>query len=424
MSGIAPLLFFTSRRAFAFCKFNNSKNSGIRVFYFIALAVLLSCFPSAYISSQDAGKFPPEFEKLLNSSPEDRKFNIIVVMSAKYTFPPYSVSVKEQRDYIRKKRLEELRTFSANDQKNLMEFLAAEEKSSKGSVSDIKTNAVKNLIALAATRKVIVEKLARRDDVAFIIPYDETYFSDDNVTDANLNIVDYSRDYQSALDRLKDANPLARRAAINYLGRLKNPDLVKPLVAALSDEDPLVRRTAVEALANFRNDNDKTVERAILDVLKKETDVSVKISAIRTAGELGSSVFFGETIKTLARDQFAIYRGESIKALAKLRPITESARRLIVASVSDEAEGVRIAAMEAASRNSFQEALPAIVANLSDPVALVRRSACEALGRLGTKSEHVALLEKIALNDAENSVRVEAANSAELIKSRIRSQSR
>jgi len=394
------------------------------IFCLDAVSLLIKCFlvfasvftPPQYIYPSE-GKLSPELETAISSAKSpNEKFRVIIIMSARYTFAPYTVSVKEQRDYIYKKRIEELKSFAASDQKNIIEFLE-KEKSTGGVDGEIKSNLIKNFVSATISAFVIKEKIVKRDDVSFILLYDDKIFSDQNVSDAALNILDYSRDYQSALNRLNDANPLMRRTAINYLGRLKNPDSIKPLLNTLSDEDPLVRRTAVEALANFKGD--QSVINAILSVLKKETDVSVKISAIRAAGEIGSGAFV-ETLKNLATDQFAIYRAEAIKSLARISPSSESVMRIVIKAISDEAEGVRIAAMDVASRNNYQMAVPNIISNITDPVALVRRASCEALGRLGTKQEHIELLEKIALEDGDNTVRVEAANAAELIRSRMK----
>ncbi len=282
----------------------------------------------------------------------------------------------------------------------------------------MRSNRIKNQIAFSATADVIKD-LARRDDIALIFPYDEVKFAEENVTDAELNIIDYTRDFDAAFSRLSDANPTARRNAILFIARQQTPESLKAIIGVLYDDDVLVRRTAVEALGRLEGAW-PSARAAVAEFLKKETDVGAKISAIRAAGDLGgtSSV---ETLRKLAVDPYAIYRSEAVKALGKISP--QGISSVVVPAISDEAEGVRIAAMEVAGRLRIAAGLPGIRANLSDPSTIVRRAAAWALGQTGGTSDADTLI-KMTTSDPEDYVRVEAANSVELIRSRIKSQAK
>lgn len=367
-------------------------------------------------------KITPDLAAILeNAKPQD-KIRVIASMSAKFAFRPFSVSIAEQREQIRFQRIEELKKLSSSDQASVADFFLKAVSEKKA--SDIRSNLVKNQVSFRASPDVIRE-LDRRDDVALVFPYDEAKFSDETVSDAELNIVDYTRDFAAAFKRLSDANPMARRNAILFLSRENTPETLKAIVGVLYDEDVLVRRTAVESLGRFQGLS-APARQAVAEFLKKETDVAAKISAIRAAGELGgqSSV---EVLKKLASDPYAIYRAEAVKALGKINPAGGSSRAelaaVITPAVSDEAEGVRIAAMDVAGRLQIKSLMAQVRANLSDPSSIVRRSAAWSLGQMGDAAE-IDLLLKAAASDPEDFVRVEAANSVELIRSRIKSRSR
>ncbi|PKN01754.1 MAG: hypothetical protein CVU77_02100 [Elusimicrobia bacterium HGW-Elusimicrobia-1] len=380
----------------------------------LALTFIAIASPSGLFAQQT--KTTPDLEAIMADSAPSRQIRVIASMSARYAFRPFSVSVPEQREQIRLRRVEELKEFASSDQAGVSGYLSKAAAGQKA--SDVRSNRIKNQIAFSATADVIKD-LARRDDIALIFPYDEVKFAEENVTDAELNIIDYTRDFDAAFSRLSDANPTARRNAILFIARQQTPESLKAIIGVLYDDDVLVRRTAVEALGRLEGAW-PSARAAVAEFLKKETDVGAKISAIRAAGDLGgtSSV---ETLKKLAVDPYAIYRSEAVKALGKISP--QGISSVVVPAISDEAEGVRIAAMEVAGRLRIAAGLPGIRANLSDPSTIVRRAAAWALGQTGGTSDADTLI-KMTTSDPEDYVRVEAANSVELIRSRIKSQAK
>ncbi|MDI6757133.1 MAG: HEAT repeat domain-containing protein [Endomicrobiia bacterium] len=380
----------------------------------LALMILAAPATDGLLAQQT--KITPDLAASLENAKPHDQIRVIALMSAKFSFRPFSVSIAEQREQIRLQRIEELKKFSSSDQSSVADFLLKAVSEKKASA--IRSNLVKNLVSFRAAPDVIRE-LDRRDDVALVFPYDEAKFSDETVTDAELNIVDYTRDFAAAFKRLSDANPMARRNAILFLSRENTAETLKAIAGVLYDDDVLVRRTAVEAVGRFQGS--AQARQAVAEFLKKETDVAAKISAIRAAGELGgqSSV---EILKKLAADPYAIYRAEAVKALGKINP-AGGLSAVMTSAVSDEAEGVRIAAMDVAGRLQIKSLMTQVRANLSDTSPIVRRSAAWSLGQMGDSAE-IDLLLKAAAADSEDFVRVEAANSVEIIRSRIKSRSK
>lgn len=377
----------------------------------LGLFIFLFLFLSTDLCSQ-VSKITPELQKLIETTPPGKKIPIIVVMSAKYVFPPYTVVLKEQRDEIFKERIQQLKNFNANDQKSLLSYLEENEPR----VEDVKSNLIKNYVSLKATTDLI-EALSLRDDVSFLISYDATRFSDEKLSDSDLNIVDSSKDFRTNVERLSDSNPLVRRNALIYLSNERNPQSLEHILKMINDGDPFVRRTAVESLSNFVNPRvSSRISRALIDLLRVEKDVPVKLAIIKVLGDLKhiSSV---EPLKSLLKDPYPLFRGEAVKALGKINDPTTYPH--IVSMISDEAEGVRIAAMEVSGRLRLNSAILSVVKNLKDPVASVRKVACEVLGLIGGASE-IEALESILQTEKDAEVRTVAENSLVLIRGRLR----
>ncbi len=373
--------------------------------------IFLSVFLSSHLSAQLQPKITPDLQKVLDSSPPDRKIAVMAVMSARCIFPPYTVFVKEQREQIIKERMTALRQFSRDDQTSIIKFIV------ENNAEDIRTNFVKNYVSFSAFPSEII-KVSQRDDVTYLIPLDQAKFSDEAASDSDLNIIDSTKDFRTNIERLSDANPITRRNAIIYLGSEKNEAALAHIIKMLSDENHLVRRTAVESLSNFRGT--KGVVKPLLDLLKIEKDISVKYVTIKVLGDIGSPSAV-EPLKSLLNDAYPLFRGEAVKSLGKINdPATYG---IIVNMIKDEAEGVRIDAIEVSSKLKIKTAMPLILKNLDDPVAHVRKAACAAVGHLGGADE-IKILRKKIVEEPDETVRLVAMNSIELIISRLESQRR
>lgn len=373
--------------------------------------IFLLAFLSSNLLAQLQPKITPDLQKILDETPPVRKVTVMAVMSAKCIFPPYTVVVKEQRDQIIKERINALRQFAQDDQTSIVKFLV------ESDAENTRSNLVKNYIGFSATPAVI-KKVAERDDVSYILPFDKSKFSDESVSDGDLNIIDSTKDFRTNIERLSDANPITRRNSIIYLANEKNTAALEHIIKMLSDENSLVRRTAAEALSNFRAS--KGVVPPLLGLLKTEKDVAVKYVVIKVLGDIGSASAV-EPLKSILSDPYPLFRGEAVKSLGKINdPATYG---IIVNMIKDEAEGVRIAAMEVSAKLKLKSALSLILKNLDDPVAHVRKAAYEAMGQLGGEDE-VKILRKRVIEEPDETVKSVAMNSIELIRSRLESQRR
>jgi HEAT repeat protein len=186
------------------------------------------------------------------------------------------------------------------------------------------------------------------------------------------------------LPLLEDADPNVRESAVKIAGYFGYPECVELLLERCRDEDERVRRAAVEHLPFLE---DERATPALLRALRDETpkvraaaagamalaeDPEVSAALIEALGDEDSWVRYFAA-RSLGRQKFA----ESTDALA------EVAR-------DDNANHVRIAAVEALGRIGGETAISAVASLLkSDDPDLVR-VATEAFGKLQGKRQEAS----------------------------------
>ncbi len=372
----------------------------------LALAFILA----THLLGQQS-KIAPVFQSEIDNLSPDKKIHIIIILSAKYIFPPYTVFIKEQYEQIRKERIETIKKFYKEDQASIIALL--EENKKIGLAEQIRQNIFRNYVSCFAGKELI-KQLILRDDISYITAYDAVKFADNLLSDAELNILDSRADYRSNLERLNDANPIARRNAIIYLSKEKGEKTLLSIIKMLSDENSLVRRTAVDALISFKEQK-SLFSKPLMELLKNEKDVAVKISAIKAVGQI-EILAASDLLKPLLKDQYPIYRAEALKSIGKLKD--PEIGRYVIALISDEAEGVRIAAMDMASSMKMKSALAPAAKNLSDPVAKVRLSAATLFGAVGG-SEELNILSNSAASERDPEIKDAMAVAVENIRRRL-----
>jgi HEAT repeat protein len=176
--------------------------------------------------------------------------------------------------------------------------------------------------------------------------------------------------YQQTLQRLaNDPDPLARTYAANALGEfLAIPGIAACATALHTDEDPRVRAAAAAALGRLNDDGGGALSLALGD-----GDASVKLAALRSAGQIGS---FSDvaTVARLATDGSAVVRRNAAELLGHLRS---------------------------------PEGFDALAAMAKDADADVREAAAHALGALHDARAR-GLLEELAKGDPNGLVRDQA----------------
>jgi HEAT repeat protein len=101
---------------------------------------------------------------------------------------------------------------------------------------------------------------------------------------------------ETLINALKeDDEPAVRMAAVSALGRLKRPELLEHLLAALQDDDPFVRLAAVQSLGK----QEKDIPIKLLIQALKDEDEDVRLAVLEVLGSLGEQVPIGAVITAL-----------------------------------------------------------------------------------------------------------------------------
>ena len=238
------------------------------------------------------------------------------------------------------------------------------------------------------------------------------------------------------LNTLTDSVVSVRTAAVEALGGLKDTMAVRALIDVLKrDTDAGVRRAAAWALGELE---DARAIPALSDALRTDTDVEVRRNAAHSLGSIEDARAVPALTEVLRRDKDPLVRRAIVEALSSIEdpssatalfPVLKDSdpdmRRAaaealgsienvnsveeLLPLVRDESKEVRRAAVEALGSIEDKRALPALARALGDSDVEVRRAAADAIGSLD--EVHSAPPELIhALRDEDPEVRRSAVN--------------
>ena len=238
------------------------------------------------------------------------------------------------------------------------------------------------------------------------------------------------------LNTLSDPIVEVRAAAVEALAGLKDTMAVRALIDVLKrDTDAGVRRAAAWALGEL---DDPRAIPALSDALRGDTDAEVRRNAAHALGEIEDARATPALSEALRRDRDITVRKAIVEALSSIEdpasatvlfPVLKDSdpemRRAasealgsienvnsvdeLMPLVRDEDAQVRRAAVEALGSIEDKRALPALARALGDSDVGVRRAAADAIGSLD--EIHTAPPELIrALRDADPEVRHNAVN--------------
>lgn len=159
----------------------------------------------------------------------------------------------------------------------------------------------------------------------------------------------------SAVGALLDSlvgSRMPQQVVAHSLMRLGQP-AVKRLIDALAHDDPQARATVVEVLGLIQA---KGAVAALIDVLRQDSVLEVKIRAVRALGRLGTPAALGPLLDAASADQPPVLRTVAAQALGHLGDPVASLRLTVL---------------------------------LSDPVYRVAHNAANALLRLGESGDRV-----------------------------------
>ncbi|HJS19962.1 MAG TPA: HEAT repeat domain-containing protein, partial [Anaerolineales bacterium] len=129
---------------------------------------------------------------------------------------------------------------------------------------------------------------------------------------------------QTALDRLRDPDPVIRRVSAEILGHLSLPESASALVGGLGDQDPLVRAACLRSLAR------SGAESALLDIAASLSDLEseVRFEAVSALSALAGYPFGLTTyLAPLLDDESAKVSTRAAASLLRTNPGHDRAKK-------------------------------------------------------------------------------------------------
>lgn len=189
-----------------------------------------------------------------------------------------------------------------------------------------------------------------------------------------------------------------RIAAVEALGKIQDPRVVKPLLAALKAGDPAVCVAAIGALGNAGGPD---IYDSIVPLLK-HADGRVRTVAVETVGRIGAARAV-EHLKPLLRDTVWDVRRAAASALGRSKD--PRAVEPLAAALQDEDADVRETTATALASLRDRRAISPLVKALADSTSGVRRVVAGALERIdsdwSTSEEARSAIEELK-GDIEN----------------------
>jgi HEAT repeat protein len=198
------------------------------------------------------------------------------------------------------------------------------------------------------------------------------------------------------VEALRAKDPYDRQRAARALGNVASPDSIPTLERALDDTDVGVRQMAAEALGKIAS----PVSVPVLIKAFGNTNIMVRFLASEALGKIGAPAIPG-LVKALRGHGNGAVRYFAATALGKISS-PDVMPILVEALENDDEYLVRSGAAEALGTMASSAAVPSLAKALSDQHWEVRRSASDALVKMGTPA--IPILIK-ALGDGASDVR-------------------
>lgn len=185
--------------------------------------------------------------------------------------------------------------------------------------------------------------------------------------------------------QLDDPTPEARRLAAKELPTLKDPEVGRLLLRALSDEDWRVRKEAASAAPYIERRAE--VIAILVSALADRDDIGLRNAAVEALAAIGADATLA-TVESLARLD-ADGRKLAVEVLAKISDA--QAVRALIRALADDDVNVRATAAEAlagaaaAGEESRSLAVDALTLTLKSSELQLRISALDSLTKLGAQ---------------------------------------
>lgn len=211
---------------------------------------------------------------------------------------------------------------------------------------------------------------------------------------------------ETTIKQLSNKSPSMRGIAADTLGKMKDPRVVEPLIAALQDSDAHVREHVVIALGIIK---DPRAVEALIAVLRDPVS-NVRREAAASLGEM-KDPRAADALIVAFKDSDVNVRGKAAEAVVSIgAPAVEP----LLAALTESDANVRACAAITLGEIKDPRSVDALIATLKDADAKVRGWAAVSLGAI---TDHRALESLMAaLKDANAGVRVYAARSLSVFK--------
>lgn len=197
---------------------------------------------------------------------------------------------------------------------------------------------------------------------------------------------------------LRDEDASVRFSVAEALGKIGNQDAIASLMKALSDPNSQVCKSAMGALEAMNVD----VLGPLLESLSDESP-SVRVFSVETLGKTGKNEAVSPLIELLAREDDSRVRQQALESLGKLG--AQDAFDMLLVSLLDEDEDVRVAAAKTLRKIDLAKALNSLSAGLQSEDSTQQIQSVKALSALGGDGFELLLS---ALKNADIEVKCEA----------------
>lgn len=208
---------------------------------------------------------------------------------------------------------------------------------------------------------------------------------------------------KSLLDGISNPDVVVRRVSAEVLANLADPEMIDTLLSALDDEDPSVRAALLRAIARTAAASATPEVVAAL----QDPDSQVRLEAVHALRQLtaGEHVLV-EHLQPLLKDPDPAIRGQAAASLLSSGPHPQAERVIRdQATRGDLLE--RVAALKALVKWGSQSAYDIAAAGLNDPQPAIRAVAATILARIDARQCVASLV--TLLGDADGTVRRSAA---------------
>lgn len=195
--------------------------------------------------------------------------------------------------------------------------------------------------------------------------------------------------------------PVARRYAIQALGKIGGDRAIDTLVYCLNDKYYYVREYAVNELTRF---GDKAVPR-LLDALKSQDD-ALRVEVINCLDAFGN-IDVTEPFAQLLKDPAERIRVAVVRVLAQKKEVKMVDQ--LIEALKDPYDGVRSEAAVAFTHIRVPRAVEPLMAMLDDPSPFARNRAIDALGNCGDPKAADALAARLDPGSTQENIRIAMA---------------